>query len=242
MADRATIEEIVRRLARAYGPLRVPQGGPPLDELVLTILSQHTSDANAERAFTALRARFPSWASVLGAREATLAATIRSGGLANVKATRIRAVLREVLDRRGGLDLGFLADLPDGEVFDFLATLPGVGPKTAAVVMAFSLGRDTIPVDTHVHRVTTRLGLVPAKATAVKAQALLEASVPTRLKTRFHVGLIAHGRKTCDAQRPRCDDCVLLDLCPAGPRIGRASAVKGSTGKRSPRAKGSRSG
>ena len=232
--DAAPFAEIVRRLAKAYGPLKVPEGGPPLDELVLTILSQHTSDLNAERAFTALRARFPSWEAVLGTREAALAATIRSGGLANVKAKRIRAVLREVLDRRGDLDLGFLAGLSDDEVFSFLATLPGVGPKTAAVVMAFSLGRDTIPVDTHVHRVTTRLGLVPPKATAVKAQALLEEAVPKRLKTRFHVGLIAHGRRTCDAQRPRCDDCVLLDLCREGKRrtarSGRSAGAKRRSG------------
>ena len=231
--DAAPYAEIVRRLAKAYGPLRVPEGGLPLDELVLTILSQHTSDLNAERAFTALRGRFPTWEAVLGAREATLAATIRSGGLANVKAKRIRAVLREVLDRRGDLDLGFLAALPDEDVFAFLASLPGVGPKTAAVVMAFSLGRDTIPVDTHVHRVTTRLGLVPAKATAVKAQALLEAAVPTRLKTRFHVGLIAHGRRTCDAQRPRCEGCVLLDLCPEGARRTRRVSRASSARKRS---------
>lgn len=209
------IPEIVRRLRKTYGPLRAPRAEDPLVELVWTILSQHTSDANAERAFHALRAAFPTWEAVLAAREAAVADAIRSGGLANVKAARIRAVLREILDRRGALDLAFLAELSDAEVMEFLTTLPGVGPKTAAIVLAFALGRQAIPVDTHVHRVATRLGLVP-KTDAVRAQRLLEASVPHRSKTAFHMGLIAHGRQTCTAQRPKCSGCLLLDLCPTG--------------------------
>lgn len=217
VASGSDVPEIVRRLRKAYGPLRTPRAEDPLVELVWTILSQHTSDANAERAFHALRAAFPTWGSVLAAREAAVADAIRSGGLANVKAARIRAVLCELLERRGDLDLGFLADLPDDEVMAFLTTLPGVGPKTAAIVLAFALGRQAIPVDTHVHRVATRLGLVP-KTDAVRAQRLLEASVPHRSKTAFHMGLIAHGRQTCSAQRPKCSGCVLLDLCPTGAR------------------------
>ena len=227
VATTPDIPEIVRRLRKAYGPLRAPRAEDPLVELVWTILSQHTSDANAERAFHALRAAFPTWAAVLGAREVEVADAIRSGGLANVKAARIRAVLREIVERRGELDLAFLADLSDAEVMGFLTTLPGVGPKTAAIVLAFALGRQAIPVDTHVHRVATRLGLVP-KTDAVRAQRLLEASVPHRSKTAFHMGLIAHGRQTCTAQRPKCSGCVLLDLCPTGAET--SSAMTRSSG------------
>ena len=216
----ADVAEVVKRLRRSIGQLRVPQGDEPLAELVLTILSQHTSDLNAGRAFASLRAVYPDWDAVATAPEAALADSIRSGGLANIKTRRIQAVLREVLQRRGDLDLAFLADLPDDEVFDFFTTLPGVGPKTAAVVMAFSLGRDTIPVDTHVHRVSKRLGLVPERSSAVRAQALLEDAVPQRLKTPLHVGLIEHGRRVCKAQRPLCSECVLADICPSAPAGG----------------------
>lgn len=229
----ADVAEVVRRLRRSIGPLRVPQGDEPLAELVLTILSQHTSDLNAGRAFASLRATYPDWGAVAGAPEAALADAIRSGGLANIKSRRIQAVLREVLERRGDLDLSFLADLSDDEVFAFFTTLPGVGPKTAAVVMAFSLGRDTIPVDTHVHRVSKRLGLVPDRSSAVRAQALLEESVPQRLKTPLHVGLIEHGRRVCKAQRPLCSECVLADICPTAPSAPSArsttAAPSGST-------------
>lgn len=215
----------MRRLRKAHGPLVAPRSADPLDELVATVLSQHTSDANTERAFAALKARFPDYAAVLAATEATLASTIRSGGLANVKAARIRAILRELLERRGELDLGFLRDLPDDEVFEFLTTLPGVGPKTAAIVQAFSLGRPAIPVDTHVHRVATRLGLVP-KTNAARAQRLLEGSVPARSKIALHMGLIHHGRATCTALRPRCDECPLFDLCPSGPTLRRSAGAR----------------
>lgn len=218
------IGEIVRRLRKTYGPLETPRAEDPLVELVWTILSQHTSDTNAERAFHALRAAFPTWEAVLAAPEAALADSIRSGGLANVKASRIRAVLSGILEQRGELDLAFLRDLADDEVMGFLTALPGVGPKTAAIVLAFALGRQAIPVDTHVHRVATRLGLVP-KTNAARAQRLLEETVPVRSKTEFHMGLIAHGRQTCTAQRPKCSACVLLDLCPTG-----AGTTKATTG------------
>lgn len=214
------VPEILRRLKRAYGALEVPRAEDPLDELIWTVLSQHTSDSNAERAFHALKAAFPTWEEVLAARGSALADAIRSGGLANVKAARIRAVLAEIFERRGEFDLEFLREESDEEVMAFLTTLPGVGPKTAAIVLSFALGRQAIPVDTHVHRVATRLGLVP-KTNAVRAQRLLEETVPHRSKTALHMALIRHGRETCTAQRPRCSDCVLLDLCPAGAEVVR---------------------
>jgi endonuclease III len=217
--DRRRVRAIARRLERYFGPLEPPRATDPLEELVWTVLSQHTSDANAERAFHALRASYPTWGQVVGARTATLADVIRSGGLANTKAPRIQAILREILEREGRYDLSVLRTLDDHGARQYLTSLPGVGPKTAAVVMAFSLGRDTIPVDTHVHRVSRRLGLIPARASAEKAHDLLDGLVPEDLKTPMHVGLIRLGREVCKAGRPRCQECPLADLCPTAPTV-----------------------
>lgn len=221
--DRRRLRAIVRRLERRFGRLEPPRATDPLEELVWTVLSQHTSDANAERAFRALRTAFPTWERVLAARTPELARAIRSGGLANTKAARIRAILREIAGREGRLDLSGLRGLSDAEVRTYLTSLPGVGPKTAAVVMAFALGRDAIPVDTHVHRVSRRLGLVPPKASAERAHDLLHGLVPGKLRTPLHVGLIRLGREVCIARSPRCEACPLADLCPTAPRVlGRA--------------------
>ena len=215
--DRRRVRTIHRRLLRHFGTLEPPRRSDPLDELILTVLSQHTSDANADRAFHALRARFPSWEDVVRARATSVADAIRSGGLANTKAPRIQAVLREIHDREGAFDLSGLRRLRDAEVVRYLTSLPGVGPKTAAVVLAFSLGRAAIPVDTHVHRVATRLGLVGPRASAERAHRLLEALVPAELRVQLHVGLIRLGRETCKAGRPRCERCPLVALCPTAP-------------------------
>ena len=211
------VRAIVRRLERRFGALLPPRAADPLDELILTVLSQHTSDVNADRAFASLRAAYPTWAAVVAAPEAAVADAIRSGGLANTKAPRIQAILREVHDREGAYDLARLRVLPDAEARAYLTSLPGIGPKTAAVVLSFSLGRDAIPVDTHVHRVARRLGLVPPKATAEQADRLLHELVPEGLRTRLHVGLIRLGREICKAPTPRCDVCPLKDLCPTAP-------------------------
>ena len=217
--DRRRLRAISRRLERRFGPLEPPRASDPLDELVWTVLSQHTSDLNSERAFTALRAAYPTWDAVVGARPSELADVIRSGGLANTKAVRIQAILREIADREGDYDLSRLRDATDAEAHLYLTTLPGVGPKTAAVVMAFSLGRDAIPVDTHVHRVSRRLGLIPPKASAERAHDILAEIVPDDLKTLLHVGLIRLGREICKAPLPRCQDCPLVDLCPTAPSV-----------------------
>jgi endonuclease III len=224
--DRRRVRAIARRLERHFGPLEPPRASDPLEELVWTVLSQHTSDANAERAFHALRASYPTWEQVLGAGSTDLADTIRSGGLANTKAPRIQAILREILEREGRYELSVLHTLDDRTAREYLTSLSGVGPKTAAVVMAFALGRDTIPVDTHVHRVSRRLGLIPPKASAERAHELLDALVPDDLKTPMHVGLIRLGREVCKAGRPRCEDCPLADLCPT------ARSVLGPTRRR----------
>ena len=150
-ADRRRVRTILNRLRKRYGDLQPPRAVDPLDELILTVLSQHTSDLNAERAFADLRRAFPrGWAEVEHARTQAVADAIRSGGLANSKAPRIQAILREVHEREGSYDLGRLSELSDAEARAYLMTLPGIGPKTAAVVLSFALGRDAIPVDTHV--------------------------------------------------------------------------------------------
>ena len=202
---------------KRYGPLEPPRRTDPLEELVLTVLSQHTSDLNAGRAFEALRDAFPTWEDVVRAKPGRVADVIRSGGLANTKAPRIQQILREIRERQGRYDLSFLVRRPDEEVREYLTSLPGVGPKTAAVVMSFSLGRAAMPVDTHVHRVTGRLGLIPPKTSAEKAHRLLEDLVPPELRTSLHVGLIRLGREICKAGRPRCEGCPLADLCPTAP-------------------------
>lgn len=209
------IPEIHSRLRRAYGPLSSPRRLDPLDELILTVLSQNTSDLNRDRAWESLRARFPSWDALAGARVRDVVRAIRVGGLANTKAPRILAILREIRAREGGFDLSWMPEASDDEIRDYLTSLPGVGPKTAACVLAFSLGRPALPVDTHVHRVATRLGLLPEGTTAAKAHAILEAAVPPRLRLPMHVGLIRLGREVCKAGRPRCEVCVLNDLCPS---------------------------
>lgn len=210
---------IANRLAKRFGPLAPPRRVDPVDELVLTVLSQHTSDLNAERAFEDLRTAYPTWDAVVDASEGAVADAIRHGGLANTKAPRIQAILREIREREGRFTLEPLREMGDAQARVYLTTLPGVGPKTAAVVLSFALGRDAIPVDTHVHRVTKRLGMIPANATAEKADLLLHDLVPDGVRTPLHVGLIRLGREICKAQRPACRVCPLRDLCPSADRV-----------------------
>ena len=212
------IRTILARLQKRYGKLAPPRATDPLEELILTVLSQHTSDLNADRAFVDLRSAFPTWLQVTAAPTRRVADAIRSGGLADSKAPRIQAILREIHDREGAFRLARLSELSDDEARAYLTSLPGVGPKTAAVVLSFALGRDAIPVDTHVHRVSTRLGLIPAKTNAENADRLLHELVPDGLRTPLHVALIRLGRETCKAPTPRCRQCPLVDLCPTAPR------------------------
>lgn len=184
---------------------------------MLTILSQNTSDVNRDRAWAALRARFPTWDAVASARPRSVAAAIRVGGLANTKAPRIIAVLREIRSREGSFDLGWMHEAADREVEEYLISLPGVGPKTAACVLAFSLGRPALPVDTHVARVATRLGLLAPRTPSAAGHRILADLVPPALRVPMHVGLIRHGRGVCRAGRPLCETCPLRDLCPTAP-------------------------
>jgi endonuclease-3 len=195
-------------------------------ELVLTILSQNTSDTNSGRAYMRLIQRFPTWDALLEAPVEDIEREIAIGGLAKQKAPRIKASLQAVHDARRGFDLEFLREMPLDEAKAWLRELKGVGPKTAACVLMFALGRPALPVDTHVHRVSQRLGLVPANATAEKAHDILESSLDPDLVYPFHIALIKHGRRLCRAQRPLCERCPLLDGCPYGQAFVGAKPVK----------------
>lgn len=188
----------------------------PLSELVLTFLSQATSDTNSHRAFESLRERFPTWAEVADAPIEAVVDAILSGGLANQKAPRIQAVLKEVYESEGIYSLDRLHGLSSEDAASYLRQFHGVGPKTLACVLLFSMGRPVLPVDTHVHRVTSRLDLVPPRTSAARAHALLQALIPPHETYAFHVRFIRHGRRICHAQRPECPACPLLEECPEG--------------------------
>jgi endonuclease-3 len=192
-----------------------------LEELVLTVLSQHTSDTNRDRAYADLRRRFGGWDEVADAPLPALARAIRRGGLGPTKAVRIRAMLRGIRESGVPLDRHAFTQMRDEDLWDTLVALPGVGPKTAACVLLFSLDRPYFPVDTHVHRVAIRLGLVPPRSDAAGTQVAFQESVPDEDMYSLHMNLIRHGREVCVAQRPRCSECVLRDLCP---RVGVTSS------------------
>jgi endonuclease III len=221
----ADIRTVQCRLRAQQGMFVHKPALPVLDEVVATVLSQHTSDVNSERAFAQLKKKFPSWEQVADAPASLVADAIRCGGIADQKARRIQQILAAVEEREGRIDLSRLNELPDAAVESYLESLPGVGPKTAACVLLFSLGRAAFPVDTHVHRVAARLGWIPVKATAEQAHRLLAPRVPPDIRYDLHVAMITHGRTVCRAQRPRCDVCVLRDLCPYAAAAGRASAA-----------------
>jgi endonuclease-3 len=209
-----TYDAVLDTLSLAYGE---PEWRPHRDavsELVLTLLSQNTSDTNSGRAFSRLLQRFPTWQDVVDAALEEVEEAIRPGGLAPTKAPRLQALLSEVKERRGGFDLSFLEDIPIEDARAWLQTLPGVGPKTAACVLLFGVGLPGLPVDTHVHRVAGRLGLVPEKAPPDKAQTQLEAEVPSDEHYRFHILLLRHGRHRCSARSPICSECPLQPECP----------------------------
>ena len=220
----AGIRTVQQRLRAEQGRFIPKPVLPVIDEIVATVLSQHTSDINSERAFAQLKNVFPSWEQLAAAPVGQVADAIRCGGIADQKARRIQQILAAIEDREGRLNLDRLHDLDDAAVAAYLESLPGVGPKTAACVLTFALGRAAFPVDTHVHRVAIRLGWIPAAATADQAHRLLGPRVPADIRYDLHVALITHGRQVCRAQRPRCDHCVLRDLCSYSPSASSASS------------------
>ena len=186
---------------------------PAVDELVSTILSQNTNDINRDRAFEALRAKFPTWESVRDAKTEDVIAAIKTAGLANQKGPRIQQVLRAITKERGSLNLDFLAGLPIEEARSWLTKFNGVGPKTAAIVLCFSLGIPAFPVDTHVYRVTGRIGLRPEKMTVEQAHPHLESVFPPETYYAAHLNIIRLGREVCHARKPNCPQCPVIKLC-----------------------------
>jgi len=207
------IRAVVERLEAEYGRDEVRDPLDPLDELISCILSQNTTDATSFPTFFALRRKYKTWEAIARLPEAVLAEEIRPAGLANQKAKAIRSALVAVHRRFGRYSLQPLREVGMEEARQWLESLPGVGPKTAAIVLCFGLGFPAIPVDTHVFRVSWRLGLIEKKVGPARAHRILEMLVPKDLAYRFHVAFIKHGRRTCTAKKPRCEDCVVRNRC-----------------------------
>ncbi len=212
---RWAVEEILRLLELEYGPFEWSRRFDPLTELIFTILTQHTSDITAERALIELKKAFISWEDVLEAEVSEIEAVIKVSGLARQKSRRIQGALLKILQAKGRLDLEFLRELSLDDAKAWLRDLPGVGPKTAGIVLSFSFGMPAMAVDTHIHRVAKRIGLIGPKVSADAAHDLLESKVRPLDVFRFHSSLITHGRKVCKALRPLCNICVLNQKCPA---------------------------
>lgn len=205
--------QIAQLLEDEYGYPTWRQHLAPVDELVSTILSQSTTDSNRDVAFYALKERYPSWAAVRDAPEDEVIAAIRSAGLANQKGPRIQAALWYVTAERGEISLDFLADMDIQAAKEWLTQIEGIGPKTAAIILLFAFNKPAFPVDTHVHRVSQRLGLIGPKTNAERAHTELENIVPPEDYYAAHLNIIRHGREVCQARRPRCDVCPLTAYC-----------------------------
>jgi endonuclease-3 len=215
-----SISDAIRVLTERYGPFPQEPRLDPAHELVFTILSQHTSDINSERAFRQLMGRFKTLDAVARAEVSEIEEAISVGGLARVKAPRIKEILNKVLDlNEGSLDLSFLREMPLDEAKAWLRQLPGVGPKSAGIILSFALGMPAIAIDTHIYRVSQRLGLIGPKVNADKAHDLLEQATEPEQRYPFHLSFITHGRQTCKAQRPLCRQCVIGFGCPSRDRF-----------------------
>lgn len=205
--------QIHKTLLEAFGEPIWRNPLPAIDELVSTILSQNTNDVNRDRAFDALRAKFPTWESVRDAKEKDVIEAIKPAGLANQKGPRIQQVLKEITKERGSLDLSFLKELSVEDARNWLTKFNGVGPKTAAIVLCFSLGMPAFPVDTHVYRVTGRIGLRPEKMNVEQAHPHLESVFPPETYYAAHLNIIRLGREVCNARKPLCPKCPVRELC-----------------------------
>jgi endonuclease-3 len=210
--------KVHEKLLEAFGNPTWRNPLPPIDELVSTILSQNTNDTNRDRAFNALRTKFPTWESVRDAKPREVVNAIRPAGLANQKGPRIQKVLKEITKERGDLDLWFLKDLPLEEARAWLMKFNGVGPKTAAIVLCFSLNRPAFPVDTHIYRVTGRIGLRPETMTVEQAHPHFEKLFPPKTYYAAHLNLIRLGREVCHARKPDCPKCPIRKLCDYEPK------------------------
>ncbi len=206
--------QVAAILERTMGMPQRDNPMPPLENLMLTLLSQNTNDVNRDKAYQELTSRFPSWEDVMNADVADIAGAIRTAGLANQKSQRMQAILRWIQKRDDILNLDFICEMEPQEVIDTFCQLKGIGIKTISVVLAFSCGVDIFPVDTHVHRLCNRIGLVkPQTKSAEQTFTLMQDRFPTGKAYSFHINLINHGRSTCKARKPLCEQCPLKDFC-----------------------------
>ncbi|MDT7605286.1 MAG: endonuclease [Acidobacteriota bacterium] len=215
-AEEKPIKYIIQNLESAYGVPENRRASDPLDMLVRIILSQATSDVNSHRTFAALKRRFPSWDAALRARASSIAAAIKSGGLANQKAAVIKSLLRQIKDERGSLDLSFINAMSNEEAAKYLAHFRGVGPKTVACTLLFACRKEVFPLDTHIFRVLRRVGLIPAKCTDARAHEIMNRLVPAGKFYSFHVNLVRHGRQVCRPREPLCERCPIVEYCDYG--------------------------
>jgi endonuclease-3 len=209
-----SISEAIRLLSARYASVPRHTCLDTVQELVLTILSQHTSDVNSLRAYKSLMGRFSSLEGVAKANLADIENAIHQGGLARVKAPRIKEVLNLIVELNGSLDLSFLRKMSVSEAKTWLRQLPGIGPKSAGIILSFGLGMPAMAVDTHIYRVVKRMGFIGPNVTVEKAHEILEAMVEPSEVLQFHMSFIAHGRQVCKARRPRCRECVVALGCP----------------------------
>ncbi|MCP4632655.1 MAG: endonuclease III [candidate division Zixibacteria bacterium] len=209
------IEKIDGLLKSVYGDKVIKPHNDPVGELIRTILSQNTSDINRDRAYTALRKRFPTWEEIANARTNSIKSAIKPGGLADTKAPRIKEVLKGIRNGSGLYELQILKKMPVEDAIKYLTGFKGVGVKTASCVLLFSFGIKVFPVDTHIFRISRRLELIPEKNNREKAFELLNNEIPKKLFYRLHLNIIELGRKICRARKPLCSDCVLVKLCPS---------------------------
>jgi endonuclease-3 len=215
-AGEKPVRYIIQNLERTYGAPVNECASDPLDMLIKIILSQATSDTNSHRTFAALKKRFPTWDAALRARTETIAATIRSGGLANQKAAVIKDVLRQVKEEHGTLDLSFLHKLSPEEAVNYLSQFRGIGPKTIACTLLFACRKEVFPLDTHIFRILRRVGLIPQKCTDARAHEIMNRVVPKGKFYSFHVNLIRHGRTLCRPRDPLCERCPIVEYCDYG--------------------------
>ena len=213
MKNSNRINILTNSLEKEYGKKYLKPSFDPLSELIATILSQNTSDHNSHRAFRNLKSSFKSWEELRKAPQNKVIRSINIGGLEKIKAIRIKKILDQIYKERGNLSLSFLKKWDTEKIRGYLSQFVGVGDKTIACVLLFSLGRPVLPVDTHILRVSKRLGLLSVKSDSKKAHQILQKIIPPNLVYPFHLNLIEHGRKTCSARIPHCGDCVLLKIC-----------------------------
>jgi endonuclease-3 len=215
-AEEKPIKYIIQNLESAYGVPENERASDPLDMLIQIILSQATTDVNSRRTFAELKRRFPTWDAALRARESSVAAAIKTGGLANQKAAVIKSVLKQIKDERGSLDLSFVQTMSNDEAAKYLSRFRGIGPKTVACTLLFACRKEVFPLDTHIFRVLRRVGLIPQKCSDARAHEIMNRIVPAGKFYSLHVNLVRHGRKICRPREPLCERCPVVEYCDYG--------------------------